>query len=193
VRPTQSSALLKIYVDIKDKDLRLYQDGQLVRRYPILDLRDGLTTGKFEILEKVYTPVENLGSRWLGFDKEPLGIHGIALGNKTQPCLGIRIENLHLEELYALVPTGTSVELTKAPFESAILAVPNQFGRFPATPSAFPVVSGPHSYIIQRGNTIWKLSRRFKITMESILAANLLPTPKHLEPGQIINIPLSWP
>lgn len=184
---------MRVYVDLKNADLLLYQDDQLVRRYPVLDLRESLTTGKFSIAEKIINPEPNLGTRWLGLNKLPLGIHGVALDNVPQHCVGIRLGNTHLEDLYALIPLGTQVEITKTPRDFQTVSLPNQFGRFPATPLAFPVVPGPRSYIVQRGDTIWKLSRRFKIPMESILAANLLPDPNRLEPGQIINIPLPWP
>lgn len=189
----KSTALMKVCVDLKNADLMLYQDDQLVRRYPVLDLMEGLATGKFSVAEKIINPAPTLGTRWLGLNKLPLGIHGVSLEDDPQPCHGVRLNNSHLEELYALIPVGTLVEITKAPNDVQTISRPNQFGRFPATPLAFPVVSGPHAYIVQRGDTIWKLSRRFKIPMESILAANLLPDPNRLEPGQIIIMPLPWP
>ncbi len=189
----RSTALMKVFVDLKNFELLLCQDGQPVRRYPVVDLREGLAAGTFSITEKLINPEPSLGTRWLGLNKPPLGIHGAAFDNGLEPCHGIRLDNPHLEDLYALIPLGTQVEIAKTPCEFQTISLPNQFGRFPATPLAFPVVPGPRSYIVQKGDTIWKLSRRFKIPMESILAANLLPDPNRLEPGQIITIPLPWP
>ncbi|MDA8440807.1 MAG: LysM peptidoglycan-binding domain-containing protein [Peptococcaceae bacterium] len=189
----KSDALLKVYIDIANRDLLLYEDDQLVRRYPIQSIKADLPSGRFSILEKIYNPAIELGSRWIGFNKQPLGIHGIASCPEHQVNLGIRMENTNLIELYAMVPNGTIVEITRTPLDLSPPAVPNQFGRFPATPSAFPIVAGPHCYIVQRGDTIWKLSTRFKIPMESILAANLLPNPNRLQQGQVINLPLLWP
>ncbi len=189
----RSHALLKLYVDIRNHTLLLYQDDQLVRRFPIVKLTEDLPSGKFTVAEKVFNPEKCLGTRWLGLDKHPYGIHGTPLGKQESPGLGVAVSNEHIEDLYALIPVGTFVEVTKVPCEFETLSLPNQFGRFPATPLAFPVVPGPHSYIVRRGDTIWKLSKRFNIPMESILANNLLADPNHLEPGQIINLPITWP
>jgi len=188
----KSNALLKVYVDIKGNSILLYQDDQLVRRYPIVEIMKNIPTGKFTVNEKIINPEDYLGSRWLGLGKN-LGIHGTPLGDEVSPPLGVALNNEHLEDLYALIPVDTSVEITKVSLEFENLSLTNQFGRFPATPLAFPVVPGPHSYIVKRGDTIWKLSRRFNISMESILATNLLPDPNRLEPGQIIHLPVSWP
>jgi len=185
---------MQIQVDVRRRELLLYQDDQLVRRYPVTDFKKDLPAGRFTIIEKSICSVnEGLGTRWLCFSKQPLGIHGPAPEHHLEPCLGICMQNLDLEGLYSLVPLGTLVEICKAPPEPQALALPNQFGRFPATPLAFPLVSGPCSYIVQKGDTIWKLSRRLKIPLESILAANLLSDPNYLEPGQVINLPLPWP
>jgi LysM repeat protein len=189
----KSNALLRLCVDIQNKALLLYQDDQLVRRFPIVDLIKNLPIGKCNIDEKIFNPKPTLGTRWLGFDKKPSGIHGTPIGKQDGPALGVVLSNEHIEDLYTLIPLGTFVEITKGPFEFEALSLPNQFGRFPATPLAFPVVPGPHAYIVQRGDTIWKLSKRFQIPMDTILATNLLADPNRLEPGQILHLPITWP
>jgi lipoprotein-anchoring transpeptidase ErfK/SrfK len=84
--------------------------------------------GTFKITSKLANPVwfkagvvvppespENvLGSRWLGFDNPGYGIHGTiepqTIGQQiTQGC--VRMLNKDVEELYAIVPVGTEVEI----------------------------------------------------------------------------------
>ncbi|HEX3016035.1 MAG TPA: LysM peptidoglycan-binding domain-containing protein [Desulfobacteria bacterium] len=191
---TKSNALLQLYIDVAAMEVLLFQDDQLVRRYPVLSFTDCLPFGKCIIADKndVPAPGQN-GAKWLALDKEPLKIFSSSYGDQGSQCHGIQIGDEHVQELLALVPLGTQVEITNTSAGPQSIALPNQFGRFPATPSAFPVVSGPRSYIVRRGDTIWKLSRRFNIPMERILSENLLPDPNRLEPGQIINLPLAWP
>lgn len=47
------------------------------------------------------------------------------------------------------------------------------------------------TYIVQPGDTIYSIARRFNTTVEGILAINNISNPNYIYPGQIINIPTS--
>ena len=58
------------------------------------------------------SPDNELGSRWLGFDKPGYGIHGTvepqSIGKSvSRGC--IRMLNQDVEEVYSMVPSGTQV------------------------------------------------------------------------------------
>jgi lipoprotein-anchoring transpeptidase ErfK/SrfK len=60
------------------------------------------------------SPDNILGSRWMGFNLTGYGIHGTTeeetIGRQiTQGC--VRMTNSEVEELFAIVPTGTEVTI----------------------------------------------------------------------------------
>ena len=44
-------------------------------------------------------------------------------------------------------------------------------------------------YIVQPGDTLYSISRKFNVTIEAILAANNIPNPNLIYPGQLLEIP----
>ncbi|MBI2885421.1 MAG: L,D-transpeptidase family protein [Candidatus Omnitrophica bacterium] len=120
-------ARFAIVVDKSDNQMLLTADNQFFKLYPVATGKENSTpTGTFKIINKIVKPVwyrqgavvppdspENiLGPRWLGFDKKGYGIHGSvddsAIGQQvTAGC--VRMHNADVEELFAIVPTGTEV------------------------------------------------------------------------------------
>ncbi|MDI3281639.1 MAG: LysM peptidoglycan-binding domain-containing protein, partial [Bacillota bacterium] len=48
----------------------------------------------------------------------------------------------------------------------------------------------PHRYIVQRGDTLFLIARRFGVSLEALIAANpQLPDPNRIFPGQVLIIP----
>jgi LysM repeat protein len=45
------------------------------------------------------------------------------------------------------------------------------------------------TYIVQPGDTLYKIARKFNTTVEAILAANNIPNPNLIYPGQLLEIP----
>lgn len=109
--------------------LILLADGQPLKNYSVATGIGGSTpAGSFKIMNKLKDPTwfhpggavppespQNiLGSRWLGFDPAGYGIHGTTLPKTigTQASKGcIRMLNSDVEEIYTLVPIGTSVTI----------------------------------------------------------------------------------
>lgn len=120
-------AKFSILVEKNSNRLILLADGRSLKRYSVATGIGGSTpTGIFKIVNKLEDPTwyqagkvlppdspENiLGSRWLGFDRPGYGIHGTTLPKTigTQSSKGcIRMFNSDVEEIYTLVPVGTSV------------------------------------------------------------------------------------
>ena len=119
----------RIVVDKSQNELLMTQDNQFFKSYLVATGENGSTpTGTFKIVNKVPNPVwyrqgavvppdspENiLGTRWLGLNKPGYGIHGsvdpTTIGRQiTAGC--VRMTNADVEELFAIVPTGTEVTI----------------------------------------------------------------------------------
>lgn len=122
-------AAFRIVVDKSQNELLMTQDNQFFKSYLVATGENGSTpTGTFKIVNKVPNPVwyrqgavvppdspENiLGTRWLGLNKQGYGIHGsvdpTTMGRQvTAGC--VRMTNADVEELFAIVPTGTEVTI----------------------------------------------------------------------------------
>ena len=118
----------KIVIE-KSKNILLLQDseGKNIKSYEISTGESYSTpTGSFRIEEKLVSPVwykvgavvepnspeYELGSRWMGLSVPGYGIHGTNdpsnIGKYiTKGC--VRMRNGDVEELYAIVPSGTDV------------------------------------------------------------------------------------
>lgn len=131
IRPKQKLKVLKgtfgIVVDKSQNQLLLTEDNRFFKVYAVATGADNSTpAGTFKIINKITNPVwyrqgavvppespENiLGTRWMGWDKPGYGIHGSvdpsAMGQQvTAGC--VRMTNADVEELFALVPSGTEV------------------------------------------------------------------------------------
>ncbi len=123
------TAPFSILVDKSQNTLLLKANEEVIKSYAVSTGKNNCTpVGVFKIVNKLPHPTwfkagavvpanspENiLGSRWMGFDLPGYGIHGTtdpkSLGTQaTQGC--VRMSNAEVEELYAIVPTGTEVTI----------------------------------------------------------------------------------
>lgn len=117
--------------DVGANVLKLYNNGELFRLYPVRTGREAGSTpqGEFRILNKknaptwrpgnghVYRPGDpnnELGTRWMAFDGDILGIHGTihegTVGHyASNGCIGMR--KADVEELFDLVTVGTPLRI----------------------------------------------------------------------------------
>ncbi len=127
-----NKAKFSILVDKSKNELTLKKsDGEIVKTYRV-STGENLSTpiGTFEIEEKLISPLwykvgaivepdspeYELGSRWMGFSASGYGIHGTKDassigGHITKGC--VRMRNEDVEELYAIIPSGTEVVITE--------------------------------------------------------------------------------
>lgn len=124
-----SDSQFSIAVDRSENKLRLLENGQLLKVYPIATGTEGNTPlGDFTIVNKLENPTwfnegkayppgapENiLGTRWLGFSKEGYGIHGTTEPDSIGKAVShgcVRMFNEDVEEIYSMVPVGISVTI----------------------------------------------------------------------------------
>lgn len=65
-----------------------------------------------------------------------------------------------------------------------------QIINIPVTGTPPPTPPPPGRYIVQRGDTLSAIARRFRVTLAALIAANpQIRDPNLIFPGQIINIP----
>lgn len=118
-----------ILVDKSQNLLFLKKNGEIIKTYAVSTGENNSTpVGLFKIEEKMEKPLwykvgavvrpdspeYELGSRWMGISKGGYGIHGTndqsSIGKQvTKGC--IRMSNEDIEELCAIVPSGTDVEI----------------------------------------------------------------------------------
>ncbi len=127
-----NKAKFSILVDKSKNELTLKKsDGEIVKTYRVSTGKNLSTPiGIFKIEEKLISPawykvgaiVEpdspeyELGSRWMGFSASGYGIHGTkdasSIGKHiTKGC--VRMRNEDVEELYAIIPSGTEVVIAE--------------------------------------------------------------------------------
>lgn len=120
---------LNILVDKSQNVLTLKGDETVLKTYIVsTGEKNSTPVGLFKITDKLVDPTwyragavvksgspQNvLGTRWMGIEKKGYGIHGTTEPEKlgTQCTAGcVRMKNQDVEELYAIVPSGTEVTI----------------------------------------------------------------------------------
>ncbi|MBI2914728.1 MAG: peptidoglycan-binding protein [Firmicutes bacterium] len=133
--PKPEPAAVRIVVDVTKLSLTVYVQGQPQKTYPIAIGRWHTPTpvGEFTIVEKAYSPGGAFGSRWMGLNVPwgGYGIHGTnvpwSIGSHASAGC-IRMFNQDVEQVFALVPMGTRVEIVGYEPEPTILRPPIRKG-----------------------------------------------------------------
>jgi L,D-transpeptidase ErfK/SrfK len=115
----------RIIISIPDRKLVLLESGRILKVYDVAVGAPSTPSphGEFKIVSHAINPVwknvppgptNPVGTRWLGLSIKGYGIHGTnapgSIGKAaSHGC--IRMRNRDVEELFRLVPNGTSVEL----------------------------------------------------------------------------------
>jgi lipoprotein-anchoring transpeptidase ErfK/SrfK len=143
-----------IVVSLEDRKLALVEDGQVKKVYSVAVGKPSTPspTGTFTIERRVMNPTYHhdgktvlpgpynpVGTRWMGLSIPGYGIHGTnephSIGKAaSHGC--IRMSKADLEELYALVEVGDTVELVGQRNEETAQLFGN--GENPAPPAAQP-------------------------------------------------------
>lgn len=158
--------------------LHHYIGNRSVNTYPIAVGKQSTPTplGIYKVVNKVVNPGGVLGTRWLGLNI-PGGNYGIH-GTNNPSSIGkfisngcIRMQNQDVERIFPLIAIGTPVIIT------------DTLGNPPQTQT------GGRQHIVKPGDTLWKISQTYGVSIKSIAEANHLPNPNVLIPGQILVIP----
>jgi peptidoglycan hydrolase-like protein with peptidoglycan-binding domain len=109
-----------IVIDVKNRTLVLYNDKEVICKYPVAVGKSSTPTplGEWRVVQKSLNWGDGFGTRWMGLNV-PWGIFGIHGTNKpgsigTYASHGcIRMFNRDVEKLYPLVPNGCRVKIVK--------------------------------------------------------------------------------
>jgi lipoprotein-anchoring transpeptidase ErfK/SrfK len=123
----------RIVVSIPDRMVALVEDGAVVKTWPAAVGTRATPTpaGAFQVVHRIPHPTwywqgkvvppgkaNPLGTRWIGLSAKGYGIHGTnnpgSIGRRaSKGC--VRLRNADVEELFALIAVGDSVELHDRP------------------------------------------------------------------------------
>jgi hypothetical protein len=125
----QDASKRVIVVSLEDRKLALVEDGKVTKVYPVAVGKPSTPSpvGTFTIERRVANPVYHhdgktvepgpgnpVGTRWMGLSVRGYGIHGTNAPNSIGKAAShgcIRMAKPDLEELFALVQVGDTVEL----------------------------------------------------------------------------------
>lgn len=107
-----------IVIYASHRRLEFYEDGRLIRHYPVAVGKSSTPTplGRYTVVTKTMSPGGVFGSRWLGLSLPGYGIHGTnnpsSIGQAvSKGC--IRMHNSDVESLFQRTEVGTPVTIYK--------------------------------------------------------------------------------
>ncbi len=102
---------------------------------------------------------------------------------------GIKDPDVIAEGQIIRLPTADA--LTTLPSSESETSVPSVQGEPVTTsiPSGQAVSSEPGTYTVQKGDTLWKIARKYHVTVASLINRNRLTQPDLLIPGTVLQIP----
>lgn len=77
------------------------------------------------------------------------------------------------------------------PMPCSPCATPPMMHHHQPCPMPTPPTPAPKVYVVKKGDTVYKIAKRFGTTMEAIILANNLRNPNLIYPGQILLIPVA--
>jgi hypothetical protein len=191
-----------ILVNKHNNTLRLYISGQPMRRYRVATgLYKCTPEGNFRVIEKSIISKKGrgpLGTRWLGLNTlgkrgwKRVGIHGTnepqTIGHHASKAC-VRMLNTQVNEMYSLVPIGTTVrivDIRERPYVVKRPAVIN----LPVAPFLYRPVTGRQSpvkpYMFYSDDLSLGLSRSYARGIHSkVNLPSLLHLPWQLQPSVV--------
>lgn len=174
-----------INIELNSRRLILKKGNSVFNSYPVAIGKPSTPTptGDYQVLTKIKNPGGVLGTRWMQFTWQEHGIHGT-----NQPWLigqaishgCVRMYNRDVEEVYNLVSVGTPV------------IIRHNFAQnnFPSDPKNGSSGSNRSYFIytVRKGDSLWKISRRYSVSIAEIRALNDL-SGDLIYPGQKLKIP----
>jgi lipoprotein-anchoring transpeptidase ErfK/SrfK len=129
-----------VLVSIPDRKLALFENGRVVRIYPVAvgKISTPSPVGEFKIVNRVTNPTyyhqgqiiaagkgNPVGTRWMGLSAKGYGIHGTNQPNSIGKAAStgcIRMSRKDLEEIFTIVDVGDTVQI-RAERDGQIAAV----------------------------------------------------------------------
>ncbi len=180
----------EIYLELTSKQLSLKNNNDLLGTYPVAIGKPSTPTptGNFKILNKINNPGGALGTRWMQFTRQNHGIHGTNkpwLIGKAVSHGCVRMYNNDVEKIYSQVTIGTSVIIRQI-FTDRRQPQTDKFKKKdPQDPNNSYI-----TYTIRKGDSLWKISRQYNLSISKIKAINNLKG-NTIYPGQKLKIPIN--
>ncbi|MDN3018723.1 L,D-transpeptidase family protein [Paenibacillus sp. BSR1-1] len=115
--PEPNTIPFSILISVGKRNLVLYNNGRLVRIFPIAvgKMLTNTPTGEFVIVNRQYNPGGPFGVLWMSLSKQGYGIHGTndpsSIGKAvSHGC--VRMYNRDVLQLADMVPNGTRVVIS---------------------------------------------------------------------------------
>ena len=137
---------------------------------------DALLTTAFAVLAEASLPAERV-QRGIAALANAAGPNGM-VGGQVLDLLG-EGNSLQEEEILAIESLKTGCMIEAAARLGAIAA-----GSTPEEEAAPSPMAGAVIYMVQPGDTLWKIAKRYRTTVENILAVNEIENPDLIYPGQ---------
>ncbi len=174
-----------IRIHTKRRRLYFFQGNNVPQIYRVALGKPSSPTphGHYEVVNKIMYPGGMLGSRWLGLNI-PNGNYGIHGTNNpasidTYASAGcIRMNNQDIENIFPSITIGTPVSIHDGEQD-----LPDE------EKDTIKKQPAGNIYIIQAGDTLWKISQQFHVPLDTLIQANDLVNPNMLMQGQYIIIP----
>ena len=157
--------------------LRYIVGDRSINTYPVAVGKQSTPTplGIYKVVNKVVNPGGVLGTRWLGLNIPGgnYGIHGTSSPSSIGKYISngcIRMYNQDVEQIFPNISIGTPV----------IISDGEDSHPDPQT--------GGRQHVVRPGDTLWKISQTYQVTVNDIVMANNLSNPDVLVPGQVLVI-----
>ena len=172
----------QINIELAQRRLMLKIEGNIFSTYPVAIGKPSTPTpvGDFKIINKIKNPGGALGTRWMQFTWREHGIHGTNAPESIGKAVSlgcVRMYNHDVEEVYNRVESNTPI-IIRHVFENG---------------KNKPFEDGSDkqrtlTYTVKSGDSLWKISQKFNVSVDSIKQANNLTNDK-IFPGQKLVIP----
>lgn len=170
-----------LIINTTTRRLQHFKGDKLVETYPVAVGKPSTPTptGHYKVVNKVVNPGGVLGTRWMGLSipNGNYGIHGTSNPSSigTYASAGcIRMYNKDVEKLFPQVAIGAPVTITRAGVQPPAGPAINESGK---------------AYTVKSGDTLWKISQQFGVSLDALIMINNLTNPDMLQQGQTIIIP----
>ncbi|MDF2855650.1 MAG: L,D-transpeptidase [Neobacillus sp.] len=112
--PDSSTIPYSIQISISKRRLSLYNNGRLVKIFPIAvgKMLTSTPTGEYVIVNRQMNPGGPFGVMWLSLSKQGYGIHGTNNPSSIGKAVSagcVRMHNRDVLQLAEMVPNGTKV------------------------------------------------------------------------------------
>lgn len=177
---------MQIEINLSLRRLKLFEMYGIKGVYPVAIGKPTTPTptGHYWITRKIINPGGILGSRWLELSipshDGPYGIHGTTMPwsiGKAASNGCIRMYNEDVEEVFSQVSIGTSVIIAYSETPS-----------FPKEENYSNTGNQPDYYMVQPGDTLWRIADLFGVSITKLIDLNRLADPSRIYPGQKLRL-----